>query len=117
MDVPWERGAGDIQEKMVEYTKAVLKGKQGKAAFVNFAIKITKECDCLAKDDPRIAPDVGIFASADPVSIDKACLDAIKDASGKDVFKEVWPERDWSKQLNHAHKIGIGSLDYELIKL
>lgn len=117
IDVHWERGAGNIQEKMIEHAKAVLTGKKGRAAFFNFAVKITKECDCLAKDDPRIAPDVGIFASDDPVSIDKACFDMVNDACGKDIFKEVWPQRDSFKQLLHAHKIGIGNLEYELIKI
>jgi len=117
IDIHWEGGAGNIQEKMMEYAKAALTGKEKKSAFVNFAIKITKECDCLAKDDPRISPDVGIFASTDPVAIDKACLDSVNSACGKDIFKEAWPERDWSKQLNYAEDIGIGRLDYELIKI
>jgi len=117
IDIHWEGGAGNIQEKMMEYVKAVIGSKQKKSAFMNFAVKITKECDCLAKDDPRISPDIGIFASTDPVAIDKACLDSVNSACGKDVFKEVWPERDWSKQLNYAQEIGIGSMDYELIKI
>jgi len=117
IDIHWEGGAGNIQEKMMEYAKAAIGNKQKKSAFVNFAIKITKECDCLAKDDPRISPDIGIFASVDPVSIDKACFDAIKQACGKDIFKEAWPERDSSRQLEYAQKIGIGNLDYELINL
>lgn len=117
MDVHWERGAGNIQQKMAEYAKAALLGKEKKSVFINFAVKITKECDCLAKDDPKIAPDVGIFASVDPVSVDKASLDSILDACRKDIFKEAWPDRDGHKQLEYAHKIGIGNLDYELIKL
>ena len=117
IDVHWESGAGNIQEKMTEHAKAVLDTKKARAAFFNFAIKITKECDCLAKDDPRIAPDVGIFASSDPVSIDKACFDMVNVACGKDVFKQVWPERDALKQLRHAVAMGLGNLDYELIKL
>ena len=116
IDIHWEGGSGNIQEKMMEYVKAVLSGKEEKSAFINFAIKITKECDCLAKDDPRISPDIGIFASKDPVSVDKACFDMIKQACGKDIFKEAWPNRDWSKQLNYAQNLGIGSMDYELIK-
>jgi hypothetical protein len=74
IDVPWESGGESIQEKMIEYALAVMKNKKGKAAFINFAIKITKECDCLAKDDPRVAPDIGILASTDPVSVDKSGL-------------------------------------------
>jgi hypothetical protein len=117
IDVNWGAGEGTIQEKMTEYAKAVLKGKENKVAFINFAIKITKECDCLARDDPRIAPDVGIFASYDPVSIDKACFDLINQACGRDIIKEAHPQRDGMKQFKHAEKIGLGNLDYELIDL
>ncbi|MFA6218106.1 MAG: DUF362 domain-containing protein [Candidatus Omnitrophota bacterium] len=115
IEVNWESGGSKIQEKMVEYALAVLKNKKEKAAFINFAMKITKECDCLAKDDPRIAPDIGICASSDPVSIDKACMDLINKASGKDVFKASHPNRDGTKQLTYAAQLGLGNLEYELI--
>jgi len=117
IDVPWSFGADTIQEKMVEYVFAVMKNKQGKAGFLNFAVKITKECDCLAKDDPSVAPDIGILASRDPVSIDQACFDLINQASGKDIFKELHSERDGRKQLNYAQSLGLGNLAYELIEL
>ena len=117
IDVHWEAGADNIQEKMIEYTKAALLGKEGRAIFINFAIKITKECDCLAKDDPKIAPDVGIFASTDPVSVDKAGVDLVNKACGKDIFRQAHPDRDWSKQLDYAEGIGLGTTDYDLIKL
>ncbi|MDD5136449.1 MAG: DUF362 domain-containing protein [Candidatus Omnitrophica bacterium] len=117
IEVDWEAGGMKIQEKMVEYASAVLLKKKKHLAFINFATKITKECDCLAKDDPRIIPDIGIFASNDPVSVDKACYDACINASGKDIFKTVHPDRDGSKQLKYAAKLGLGDLDYELIEL
>ena len=115
IDVDWEAGGDVIQEKIVEYAKAVLKGKEKKCAFLNFALKITKECDCLAKDDPRIAPDIGILACDDPVSIDKASMDLINKACGRDIFKQVHPDRDGLKQLEYASKLGLGNLNYELI--
>ena len=115
--VEWEAGGGTIQEKMVEYAKAVLDRQKGRALHINFAVKITKECDCLAKDDPRIAPDIGILSSPDPVSLDKACLDLTIKACGRDILKEVHPKRDGMKQLEHAREIGLGSLDYELIEI
>ena len=117
IDVPWGSGAEVIQDKMIEYTSAVMKNKKGRLGFLNFAIKITKECDCLAKDDPRVAPDIGILASTDPVSIDQASLDLVNLACGKDIFKELHPERDGNKQLKYAYKLGLGNLDYELIEL
>lgn len=116
MDVDWEKGESAIQEKMVEYAKAVLDSKKNKVAFINFALKITKQCDCIAKDDPRIVSDVGILASFDPVSIDKASWDLINQASGRDIFKEVWPNRDGFRQLHYASQLGLGSLDYELCR-
>ncbi len=117
IDVPWETGASVIQEKMIEYAWAVLKDKKNTSAFINFATKITKECDCLAQDDPRITPDVGIFVSLDPVSLDMATYETVVAAAGKDVFNEAHPQRDGLKQIKHAQKIGLGSAQYELIKI
>jgi len=116
VDVNWGAGGGTMQEKMIEYASAVLKSKK-KAAFINFATKITKECDCLAKDDPRIVPDVGILASFDPVALDKASFDLVNKAAGRDIFKEAHPERDGLKQLKHAVALGLGSLEYELVAI
>lgn len=115
IDVQWESGGSTMPEKMVEYAQAAMKGKEGRLAFFNFAVKITKECDCLAKDDPRVAPDIGILASNDPVSIDKASLDLVNKACGRDIFKELHPQRDSRRQLEYANKLGLGNLDYELI--
>ena len=110
--------AGDkVQDKMVEYSLAVLKDKKNKAGFISFAVKINKECDCWGAENPRIAPDVGILASNDPVSIDKASFDLVNKACGKDIFKAVHPDQDGLKQLRYAQDIGLGSLDYELIEL
>lgn len=117
IDVNWESGGDIIQEKVIEYAKAVLLGKEKRCAFINFAIKITAECDCLAGDDPKISPDLGILASYDPLSIDQASLDLVIKANGKDVFKEAHPNRDGTKQLRHAARVGLGSLDYELIEV
>jgi len=116
INIDWESGSGNIQEKMVEYTKAVLLN-QKKNVFSNFLIKITKECDCLAKDDPRISPDIGILASTDPVAIDKASFDLVKSRCGGDIFLKAHPNRDGLKQLKYANEIGLGSLSYELIKI
>ncbi len=117
IDVVWESGGTTIQEKMVEYANAVLAGRSGPSVFINFAVKITKECDCLAKDDPRISPDVGLFASPDPVSIDKACYDAVVRVCGRDIFREAHPQRDGMKQLNYAAQLGVGNLEYDLISI
>ncbi|MCX5708783.1 MAG: DUF362 domain-containing protein [Candidatus Omnitrophica bacterium] len=117
IDVKWESGGDQIQEKIVDFAHAVLSNKKGKAAFFNFCLKITQECDCLAQDDPRIVPDIGIMASNDPVAIDKAGFDLVTKAAGKDIFKELHPKRDGMKQLKYAAKLGLGNLEYKLVEI
>ena len=75
-------------------------------------------------------PDIGIFASFDPVALDRACIDAVNaapvignSALGQshhhhdDHFTCVHPTTDWRSQIAHAEKIGLGSGEYELITL
>jgi uncharacterized protein len=117
IDVNWGSGAGIVQEKIAEYAYAVLHGRK-KNIFVNVATKITAECDCLAKDDPRIVPDVGILVSADPVALDQASFDLVcKKAGGKDVFNDAHPKIQSRKQLGHAQNICLGTKQYELVQI
>ncbi|MFH1753719.1 MAG: DUF362 domain-containing protein [Candidatus Omnitrophota bacterium] len=115
IDIKWNEDLKNLQEKMVEYCYAALLGK--KKGFMNFLIKITKDCDCMAKDDPRIIEDIGILASSDPVAIDKATTDILIKKAECDRLKEGYPETDWRIQLEYASSIGLGSLDYELITI
>jgi uncharacterized protein len=117
LEIDWESGGKRAPMKIIEYAKAVLDKKQGKTAFFNFATHITAECDCLAKDDPAIAPDAGILASCDPVAIDKASYDLVIKQAGKDVFKEAHPHRDGMPHLEYAASLKLGNIDYELIEV
>lgn len=108
---------GEVQRKIAEYSLAVLKERKGTAAFINFAVKISRECDCWSQENPRIGSDVGILVSLDPVSLDKASLDIVTRYNGKDVFKAAHPEKDGLKQLEYAQEIGLGYLDYELLEI
>lgn len=58
-----------------------------------------------------IAKDLGIFASIDPVAIDKACLDVLDENEGKTIFKKG------RYTLDYAESIGLGSTRYELVKI
>jgi len=114
INIRWSETLENLQEKMVEYASGAVRALKGRLGYINFLIKVTKDCDCLAKDDPRIVKDLGILASSDPVAIDKASVDIIKEAAKEDVFRLGYPETDWSVQLKYAAKIGLGSLDYKL---
>lgn len=64
----------DLCIKMAEYTKAVLAGRPH--FHINLVIDVSPYCDCHAENDLPILPDVGMFASFDPVALDQACVDA-----------------------------------------
>ncbi len=115
IEIKWNKEIRTLQEKMVEYAYAALSAR--KSGFINFLTKITKDCDCMAKDDPRIVPDIGILASSDPVAIDKATTDILIKKTGCDRLKDGYPNIDWRIQLDYAEKIGLGNLDYELVVL
>ncbi len=121
----------DLCIKMAEYTKAVLSGRPH--FHINLVIDVSPYCDCHAENDLPILPDVGMFASFDPVALDQACVDACNraepipgsrltdlcSAAGfhdrHDHFHNSMPETNWETTLAHAEKIGIGSRQYELI--
>ena len=95
-----------FREKLVEYAFAACKNKQH--IFLNFALNITRGCDCEPLPMRAYVDDIGIFASLDPVAIDRACHDAAMKKGKKFAGAE---------QLNYAEKIGLGSNKYEIIEL
>lgn len=57
-----------------------LKGKTQKAAFFNYVMSVTKDCDCFDTPNmPKMVDDIGIIASTDPVAVDKASLDLVEE--------------------------------------
>jgi uncharacterized Fe-S center protein len=113
--IAWDESAVNLQKKVAEHCLAILQGKTGKAVFFNFLTYITKHCDCMDEAfKPEIA-DIGIIASTDPVAVDKAATDIIKGHIGKDFFKDIWPNIDYTIQIAYAQEIGLGSMEYDLV--
>jgi uncharacterized Fe-S center protein len=112
----WDADSARVQEKMSEYACSVWRLYKDKIGFINFLLKMTKDCDCMSTDQPPIVEDIGILGSLDPVAIDKASVDLMIERSGKDLFREGY-DVDWSVQLEHGSRIGLGKRDYELIGL
>ncbi len=113
----WDEDSLRLQEKLAEYAWRVFTHFKGKAGFVNFLIQVTKDCDCMSKSQKRIVDDIGILASLDPVAVDKATADFIVErGAGKDPLRAGY-DLDWSAQLIHGEKIGLGSTDYKLVEL
>lgn len=115
--ISWSEKIENLQEKMVEYAYGITQLFGSKIAFFNFLINITKDCDCLSEKVKKIAPDIGILASCDPVAIDKASLDLVNEAEKIDIFKVGYPDIDWVPQFRYAEEIGLGSSQYDLIEI
>ncbi len=124
---PYDEANDVMNRKMAEYTKAVLHGRP--SFHISLAIDVSPFCDCHAENDIPIVPDVGMFASFDPVAIDKACADAVNAQpavagsilekhghSHGDHFADVSPDTNWMSALEHAQKLGLGTIEYELVK-
>jgi uncharacterized Fe-S center protein len=113
----WDEDSRRLQEMMAEYALRVFQHFKGKAVFLNFLVRITKDCDCMAKDDSRIIEDIGILGSLDPVAVDQATAElVIKRGGGKDAFRKGY-DIDWSIQLKHGEKIGLGQTGYTLVEI
>ena len=118
-----------LNAKIAEYTKAVVDGRP--SFHISIVRDISPNCDCRAENDAPIVPDVGMFASFDPVALDVACADAVNrqpvlphsqlgetahcDHDDHDHFHAVHPDTDWRSGIVHAVKLGLGNEQYELI--
>ena len=115
--------------RMAEYAKAVVDGRP--QFHISLVIAVSPYCDCHGENDLPIVPDVGMFASFDPVALDQACADACGKQSPipgshldeqmhregfcdkHDHFINSMPDTDWRVCLDHCEKIGIGTRSYE----
>jgi uncharacterized Fe-S center protein len=61
--------------------------------------------------------DIGILASLDPVALDKACLDLVYAAPDRADMVERIESRNGMLTVDHAVEIGLGSTEYELVRL
>ena len=128
--IDWDESTTNLNCKIAEYTKAVVDGRP--CFHISLVIDVSPNCDCRSENDMAIVPNVGLFASFDPVALDMACVDAVNaqtplrgsaadDAHAKahvhDHFQRLHPDTNWRSCLEHGEKIGIGTREYELIKI
>ena len=119
--------------KMAEYTLAVCSGRP--CFHISLVQDISPNCDCHDENDAPILPDVGMFASFDPVALDQACVDAClkqqplpNSQLGCNLAKDGWqdqgdhvsnsnPSVRWRETHAHGERIGLGERKYELIRI
>lgn len=118
----------DLNCRMAEYAKAVLDGRPH--FHISIINQVSPYCDCHGENDAAVVPDIGMFASFDPVALDKACIDAVNAAPAletsilsqrewlyRDHFTNIHPTTDWRSQIEHAARIGLGTAEYEIVTL
>ena len=130
VQINWDETTINLNRKIAEYTKAVVDGRP--CFHISLVIDVSPNCDCRPENDMAIVPNVGMFASFDPVALDMACVNAVNaqtplrgsaadDAHAKahvhDHFQRLHPDTNWRSCLEHGEKIGIGTREYELIKI
>ncbi len=112
IEVNWEEDMDIFCARMDEVARFILSKFKNKF-FITFAFDITQECDCIAtKDDRIISPSIGILASSDPLALDKATIDLMSDK-----YHYLKDHNAYQNMFTYAEKIGLGSLDYQLIKV
>lgn len=117
--------------KIAEYTKAVIDNRPH--FHISLVIDVSPYCDCHGENDAAIVPNVGMFASFDPVALDVACADAVnaqpvlsnsmlgdcseeeRASHNHDHFHSIFPETCWESAITHGEKIGIGNSKYKLV--
>ncbi len=127
LEIDWKIDIGEFLARMMEYAAAVLLNRRKPAFHVSFAVQITPDCDCASWSDAPLCPDLGVFASFDPVALDQACLDMVTAAPalypsqlpeglapGADKFRAVNRSVPEDYGLDYAVSLGLGSRDYKL---
>lgn len=128
----WDSASELTNCKIAEYTLAITKDRP--CFHISFIMNVSPDCDCWGFNDYPLVPDIGIAASFDPVALDQACVDMVIAApaleasrvhkehahdhyQGKDKFALAHPNVHWESGLVHGEKIGLGTREYELVRI
>lgn len=107
-------------ESMADACQAIIAYKgAANMVYINVANRLSVDCDCDSHPaEPEMA-DLGIFASTDPVAVDQACYDAVKNAAdpGKAALIERMDSRHGIHTVEAAARHGLGSRAYEIVSL
>jgi uncharacterized Fe-S center protein len=130
IQIQWNESVPIFQKKMVEHAYGAIQKKKNKTLYLNFLTQISPACDCYGYSDTPIVNDIGILSSENPVAIDQASVDLVNGQEGnrsskltgawepgEDKFRAIYPQVDWTVQLAYAEEIGMGTREYELIKI
>ena len=120
-NIIWENTADQdvFLEAMAEAASTVTKMFGENIAYINIMCNLSVDCDCCAIAEDPCMKDIGILASCDPVAIDQACIDLIYSSKdpGRDHMVKRIETRHGIHTIERAAELGLGSREYELIKI
>lgn len=120
-NIIWENTADQdvFLEAMAEAASTVTKMFGENIAYINIMCNLSVDCDCCAVAEDPCMKDIGILASCDPVAIDQACIDLIYSSKdpGRDHMVKRIETRHGIHTIERAAELGLGSREYELIKI
>ncbi len=106
-------------ESMADAASSVVNYFKGNIVYINVMCNMSVDCDCCDVAEDPCMSDIGILASLDPVAIDQACIDLVKNSSdpGRDHLLERINSRQGTHTIDAAQDLGIGTKEYELIEV
>ena len=106
-------------ESMAEAASAVVDHFKDNIVYINVMANMSVDCDCCAVAEDPCLKDIGILAATDPVAIDRACIDLVKQSNdrGREHFMERVTSRNGEHTIDAACELGIGVKEYELIEI
>ncbi len=106
-------------ESMADAASSVTNHFKDNILYINVMCNMSVDCDCCSVAEDPCMEDIGILASTDPVAIDQACIDLVKNSTdkGRDHLLERINSRQGTHTIDAAAKLGIGTKDYELIEI
>ena len=127
---PDDSANAELDRKMAEYAFAVCNGRPN--FHISLIMDVSPMCDCHSENDAPIVPNIGMYASFDPVALDRACADAVLAAvpfensvlgehrasadfcCTGDNFTDTTRGSTWRETLEQAEKVGLGTQEYSL---
>lgn len=106
-------------EAMADAASSIHNKFKGNIAYINVMKNMSVDCDCCAKAEDPCMKDIGVLASLDPIAIDKACIDLVRNSTdeGRDHLLERIESRHGEHIIESADKLGFGTSIYELINI
>ncbi|GAB6393092.1 MAG: DUF362 domain-containing protein [Treponematales bacterium] len=105
-------------ESMAEATASVVQRvSKDRIIYINVMNRLSVDCDCNGNPAEPDIHDIGILSSLDPVALDKACVDLVYTAEGNASLVQRIEAQNGVHCIAYGAEIGLGSLDYELVRL